>query len=327
MGDNSYYDLNITTRIMSDSWLNRRRFVAGLSSAGLGGIAGCTTSSGGDDDSTPTTTPTLSFSQSDDSDFPRYSGTVAISGDDDYWSFKIQMESSFGLRYTVTNGKSDDDDFDVFVHSQEQYGNYLQEIRDTGPAIEEIEKLSSQGVRSEAQKSGELDAGTYFFVVDNTDIGDAGDFGGESPREVTIELETDDPANITGTPTPEEADTTERESNDEDEKSNVELLEEKYPNYAFIDGQTYLVILKPIDATADSYSLTISGTAVNGSESNYEYVQITFGLYAGPNGTGAKVGTAVANISGLESGQKWRFEAIGSAEDASSFDIQDTTAY
>jgi len=171
---------------MSNKWLNRRRFVAGLSAVSLTGIAGCASSGGPDEESVSTATSTLSFSQSDNSEFPNYSGDVSISGDGDYWSFKIQMDASFGLRYTVRNLKSEEYDFDVFVLRSNQYDNYLQEVRDSGPAIEEIEALSSQGVRSEAQKSGELDAGTYFFVVDNTDIGDAGDFGGESTREVTI---------------------------------------------------------------------------------------------------------------------------------------------
>jgi hypothetical protein len=117
------------------------------------------------------------------------------------------------------------------------------------------------------------------------------------------------------------------ESDNNNEESRIEELEEEYPNYAFIDGQTYVVILRQLNASADSFSVTISGTAVNGSESDYDYVQIEMGLYNGPNGTGAKVGTALANISGLESGQRWQFEAFGSAEDASSFDIDDITAY
>lgn len=200
--------------IMSDRWLDRRRFVTGLSTVGLGGIAGCT-SGGSNGDSTPTATPARPFSQSDNSNFPKYSGSVSISGDDDYWSFKIRMESSFSLRYTVTNTKSESYDFDVFVLSPEQYDNYLQEIRDSAPAIEEIEHLSSQGVVSEAQKSGELDAGTYFFVVDNTDIGDAGDIGGENTREVTIELETYDPAEATETPASEDTEEEDESTADE----------------------------------------------------------------------------------------------------------------
>jgi len=292
----------------------------------LTGIAGCASSGGPDEESVSTATSTLSFSQSDNSEFPNYSGDVSISGDGDYWSFKIQMDASFGLRYTVRNLKSEEYDFDVFVLRSNQYDNYLQEVRDSGPAIEEIEALSSQGVRSEAQKSGKLDAGTNFFVIDNTDIGDAGDFGGESTREVTIEIETYDPTNAPNPTTPEETATTEAETSD-NEQSRIELLKNRYPEWAFIDGQTHLVVLKPIDASAGSYSTTIRGTLVNGSESDYEYVGITFGLYTEPNGQGAKVGNALDNISGLEAGQKWQFEAVGSAEDAASFDIDDTTAY
>lgn len=110
-------------------------------------------------------------------------------------------------------------------------------------------------------------------------------------------------------------------------RSNIEVLKDRYPNWGFIDGDTYLVVLKPIEAEADSYSVTISGTIVNGSDTDYDYAQISIGLYSGSNGSGAKVGNAVDNISGLESRQRWRFEAIGTAEDASSFEIDDTSAY
>lgn len=291
---------------------------------GLGGVAGCASSEGTDGGSTPTATPSLPFSHSGDSAFPTYSGTVSVSGDDDYWSFKLQMPASFGLRYRVTNRASEGSDFDAFVLPPEQYRNYLQEIRDTGPAIEEVEALSSQAVRSEAQRSGTLDAGTYYFVVDNTDIGDAGDIGPESTREVAIELETYDPAAVTETATMTDTPTAASEAT---EQTRLEQLKEQYPNWAFIDGQTELVVLKPLDASADSYSVTISGTLVNESDTDYEYAQITFGLFTGRDGAGAKVGTAVDNISGLDSGRRWQFEAVGSAEDASSFEIDDTTAY
>lgn len=126
------------------------------------------------------------------------------------------------------------------------------------------------------------------------------------------------------TESPEDTDAPE---DSDSEKSRTELLKERYPNWAFIDGQTYLVVLKPLETSADSYSVTISGTIVNGSKSDYEYAQISLGLYSEPNGEGAKVGSAIDNISGLESGQKWQFEAVGTSDDAASFDIEDTTAY
>lgn len=193
---------------MNDKWLNRRKFVATASAIGVGGVAGCTSDSSEEENKESAPTDTLPFSATDDSDFPSYSGTVSISGEDDYWSFKIQMDSPFGLQYTVGNMKSDSYDFDILIVSREQYGNYIQEVKDTGPLIEDIDRFASKGVTSEAEKSGELDAGTYFFVADNTDISDAGDIGSESTREISIELETYDPD---GRPETEENDEAEEE--------------------------------------------------------------------------------------------------------------------
>lgn len=110
-------------------------------------------------------------------------------------------------------------------------------------------------------------------------------------------------------------------------RSRAEMLKNEYPDWRFIDTSTYLVVLKPIEAEVDSVSVRISGTIVNGSDTDYDYAQITFGLYSGRNATGSNVGNAIDNISGLESGQRWGFEAVGTADDSSSFDIDDTTAY
>lgn len=178
---------------MSDKWVNRRRFVTTASAISLGSVAGCTSDTSEGDNEQSTSTDPLPFSETDNSDFPSYSGTVSISGEDDYWSFKLQMESSFELQYTATNMKSESYDFDILVVSREQYDNYIQEIVDTGPLIQDIDRLASKEVTSEAQKSGELDAGTYFFVADNTDISDAGDIGSEDTREIKINFETYDP--------------------------------------------------------------------------------------------------------------------------------------
>jgi hypothetical protein len=185
---------------MSDKWINRRRFVTTASAISLGSVAGCTSDTSEADNEQSSSTDPLPFSETDSSDFPSYSGTVSISGEDDYWSFKLPMESSFELQYTATNMKSESYDFDILVVSREQYDNYIQEIKETGPLIQDIDRLASKEVTSEAKKSGELDAGTYFFVADNTDISDAGDVGSENTREININLEThnpnDQPTNI-----------------------------------------------------------------------------------------------------------------------------------
>lgn len=107
-----------------------------------------------------------------------------------------------------------------------------------------------------------------------------------------------------------------------------ESLEEKYPNHAAIYQEKMLVVLRPLESDANSVSINISGTIVNASDQDYEYVQITLGLYDGRNTNGRKVGTAVDNISDLESGQRWGFEAVGNTpEGVQSFGLDDITAY
>ncbi len=55
-----------------------------------------------------------------------------------------------------------------------------------------------------------------------------------------------------------------------------------------------------------NFSAEISGTVVNRRKSKLNYAQITFNLY---DESGAQVGSALANINGLESGGRWNFKA------------------
>ncbi len=56
------------------------------------------------------------------------------------------------------------------------------------------------------------------------------------------------------------------------------------------------------------YSVTITGSAKNTSKRMMSYVSITFTLY---DSSGNVVGTAIANQSGLGSGETWKYSAIG----------------
>lgn len=106
--------------------------------------------------------------------------------------------------------------------------------------------------------------------------------------------------------------------------SDEESLESQYPDYYVIEESTKLVALSDIEANADSFSVTITGTVVNGSDTDYEYAQVEFGLY---NDSGAKVGNAVDNISGLNAGQRWRYEAVGTSESAATWELEGLSAY
>ena len=54
------------------------------------------------------------------------------------------------------------------------------------------------------------------------------------------------------------------------------------------------------------YSAVIKGTAKNTSGRNYSYASVEFSVY---DASGNNLGTALANINNLGSGDTWRFEA------------------
>lgn len=58
---------------------------------------------------------------------------------------------------------------------------------------------------------------------------------------------------------------------------------------------------------------TLVGMVRNNTDRNYRYVQIEFNLY---DDNGIQVGTAFDNVTNLEAGGIWRFEAIVSEDTA-----------
>lgn len=54
------------------------------------------------------------------------------------------------------------------------------------------------------------------------------------------------------------------------------------------------------------YSATITGVAKNTSNKNYSYASVEFSVY---DANGNNLGTAIANINNLSSGDTWRFAA------------------
>ncbi len=101
---------------------------------------------------------------------------------------------------------------------------------------------------------------------------------------------------------------------------------ESYADAFAYDESTGIVLEDDIEAEADSIgSLYIRGTARNESGGSYEYVQLTWSVL---DSSGVKVADALANTSGLEEGQSWRYEALApSAENADSYELQDIEAY
>lgn len=84
------------------------------------------------------------------------------------------------------------------------------------------------------------------------------------------------------------------------------------------------IVLREVSGEIDEYSVTITGTAKNTTDTDYSYASLTFGLY---DDSDAKLGTALANVSGLQAGQRWKFDALGTDTETTTYVIEAVTAY
>lgn len=99
---------------------------------------------------------------------------------------------------------------------------------------------------------------------------------------------------------------------------------EEYPNAWYVDDSTKIV-LRNVEGNVGQFSTTVTGDAMNESNQDYSYVQLQFGLY---DASDAKIGDALANTSGLDAGQTWRFEAMGmETSNVDSFSLESVDAY
>ena len=73
-----------------------------------------------------------------------------------------------------------------------------------------------------------------------------------------------------------------------------------------IDVAGLVLLRKSVSGRGDQFGGTISGIVVNRRGTDLRYTEITFNLY---DESGAQVGSAMANITGLEAGGRWKFEA------------------
>lgn len=86
-----------------------------------------------------------------------------------------------------------------------------------------------------------------------------------------------------------------------------------------------LVLLKPsVKANSTPLGGEIAGTVVNRTGRKLTYAQITFNLY---DRSGAQVGTALANINGLEPDGRWNFKAHSFGTNFDSFKFSELTGY
>jgi hypothetical protein len=157
------------------------------------------------------------------------------------------------------------------------------------------ENNDTDGQRSESESDG---------------LGESGDDGGEES----------DGLGESGDDGGDEDDGRDEGANGDDGRN----YDEQYPDaWAYNENQG--LVLFDVSAEADRYTLTITGEVLNAGGEDYDYVQLSFGLF---NDREQKVGTALANISNLAAGQTWRFEALGSpSERAATFRLEEITAF
>lgn len=76
--------------------------------------------------------------------------------------------------------------------------------------------------------------------------------------------------------------------------------------------------------TANEFSTTISGTLTNNTDKNISYLQLSYTLY---DADGAQLGSAFANVSNLEAGGVWKFEAVSTESDAATYKLAEVTGF
>lgn len=91
-------------------------------------------------------------------------------------------------------------------------------------------------------------------------------------------------------------------------------------------GASQQYAIADVSMTGDDYSVTISGTFTNNSDSEVSYVQLSYRLL---DADGAQIGTAYANTNNLPAGGAWKFEATGfePLADVASYELADVTGF
>ncbi len=94
--------------------------------------------------------------------------------------------------------------------------------------------------------------------------------------------------------------TAERQRKSDAEAAAARKSEEEY------DATGLVLLLKSVEGKTTQFGGEITGTVVNRRARTLNYAQITFNLY---DDSGAQVGSALANINGLEPDGRWNFKA------------------
>ena len=91
-----------------------------------------------------------------------------------------------------------------------------------------------------------------------------------------------------------------------------------------LDFNGLVLMRKTVSGSQGALGGTITGIVENRRRRKLSYAQISFNLY---DDSGAQVGTAIANINGLEPGSKWKFEAISFGQEFTKYKFSELTGF
>lgn len=91
-----------------------------------------------------------------------------------------------------------------------------------------------------------------------------------------------------------------------------------------LDVNGLVLMRKTLSGTTSEFGGTITGIVENRRSRKLSYAQITFNLY---DESGAQVGSAMANINGLEPGGRWKFEASSFGTRFSKYKFSELTGF
>lgn len=149
-----------------------------------------TTTETTEETTTTATETTTEETTTEKTDYPSHRGTYRITGDQDYWSWEFSVAERFDLAYAVRNERPSKYDFDALLFTPDEFEDYRTKVGGDDASPDSIDTASLEEVSTEGSRRVTLDAGTYHFVIDNTDISDAGDFGEEATRRVSVAIVT-----------------------------------------------------------------------------------------------------------------------------------------
>jgi len=115
-----------------------------------------------------------------------------------------------------------------------------------------------------------------------------------------------------------------REIESEKQKKILEAKEAARKLEEEIDVNGLVLMRKTVEARGGDLGGEITGSVINRRKSKLSYAQITFNLY---DDSGAQVGSALANINGLEPGGTWKFKASTFGVDFSRYKFSELSGF